>query len=302
MPPVPMSFRALRLLLALLTPVLLPAQVTTPNCASCPTWNIPQRPFQLYGNSYYVGTHGLAAVLVTSPTGHVLIDGALPESASLIAANIEALGFKLSDVRAIVNSHVHFDHAGGIAELQRRTGAQVFVSAPALGVMHTGQVGRDDPQFGEIGPIAPVPSARSIPANDTLQVGGLTLVALRTAGHAPGGTSWSWTSCEGERCRAMVYGDSQSSISAEGFLFTRPTTYPRVLEDFAAGFAAMERVRCDILVTPHPEAVQLWDRLARREAGERDALVDATACTRYAAGARERLQQRLAREREGGRG
>jgi metallo-beta-lactamase class B len=282
-------------------PLVAAAQTPTPNCASCPTWNIPQRPFQLFGNSYYVGTHGLAAVLVTSPSGHVLIDGALPESAPLIAANIEALGFKLSDVRAIVNSHVHFDHAGGIAELQRRTGAQVYISEPALGVMHTGQVGRDDPQFGEIGPIAPVPTARAIPANDTLQVGSLTLVALRTAGHAPGGTSWSWTSCEGERCRAMVYGDSQSSISAEGFLFTRPTTYPRVLDDFEAGFAALERVRCEILVTPHPEAMQLWERLAKRETGERDALVDTTACKRYAAGARERLSQRLKRERETGR-
>lgn len=288
-------------LAALAFPLIAPAQATTPNCASCPTWNIPQRPFQLFGNSYYVGTHGLAAVLVTSPAGHVLIDGALPESAPLIAANITALGFKLEDVRAIVNSHVHFDHAGGIAELQRRTGAQVYVSEPALRVMHTGQVGRDDPQYGEIGPIAPVPTARAIPANDTLQVGGLTLVALRTAGHAPGGTSWSWTSCEGDRCRAMVYGDSQSSISAEGFLFTRPTTYPTVLEDFEAGFRALEQVRCEILVTPHPEAMQLWERLARREAGERDALVDATACTRYAAGARERLAQRLKRERETGR-
>lgn len=288
-------------LAALAFPLIAPAQATTPNCASCPTWNIPQRPFQLFGNSYYVGTHGLAAVLVTSPAGHVLIDGALPESAPLIAANITALGFKLEDVRAIVNSHVHFDHAGGIAELQRRTGAQVYVSEPALRVMHTGQVGRDDPQYGEIGPIAPVPTARAIPANDTLQVGGLTLVALRTAGHAPGGTSWSWTSCEGDRCRAMVYGDSQSSISAEGFLFTRPTTYPNVLEDFEAGFRALEQVRCEILVTPHPEAMQLWERLARREAGERDALVDATACTRYAAGARERLAQRLKRERETGR-
>jgi metallo-beta-lactamase class B len=282
-------------------PLVAAAQAATPNCASCPTWNIPQRPFQLFGNSYYVGTHGLAAVLVTSHTGHVLIDGALPESAPLIAANIEALGFKLSDVRAIVNSHVHFDHAGGIAELQRRTGAQVYISEPALGVMHTGQVGRDDPQFGEIGPIVPVPTARAIPANDTLQVGGLTLVALRTAGHAPGGTSWSWTSCEGERCRAMVYGDSQSSISAEGFLFTRPTTYPRVLADFEDGFTALERVRCEILVTPHPEAMQLWERLAKRETGERDALVDTTACKRYAAVARERLAQRLKRERETGR-
>lgn len=271
----------------------------TPNCPSCAEWNAPQRPFQLFGNTYYVGTHGLSALLITSPQGHVLIDGALPESAGQIAASIRALGFRVEDVKVILNSHVHFDHAGGIAQLQRLSGADVFASARSVAVLRTGEVGRDDPQFGSIGPIAPVARVREIPAGDSVRLGTLVLHALRTGGHTPGGTSWRWTSCEGSDCRAMVYGDSQSAISTDGFLYTRSPAYPTALADFAAGFAALESVACDILVTPHPEAVGLWERLAKREAGQRAALVDTAACTRYAAGARERLAKRVEQERGG---
>src|SRR3954467_8247614 len=85
-------------------------------------WNLPQAPLRLFGNTYYVGTKNLSSILITSPSGHVLIDGALPESAPLILANIKTLGFEPRDVKLILNSHAHYDHAGGIAELRRATG------------------------------------------------------------------------------------------------------------------------------------------------------------------------------------
>jgi metallo-beta-lactamase class B len=99
---------------------------------------------------------------------------------------------------------------------------------------------------------------RLLPAGDTVQVGPLLLTAMHTGGHTPGGTSWTWTSCEGGACWAIVYGDSQSALSADDFYYTRTTTYPSGLADFAAGFAALESVRCDVLVTPHPGATALW--------------------------------------------
>jgi metallo-beta-lactamase class B len=98
------------------------------SCSQCPVWNTPQTPFRVYGNTYYVGPHGLSSILVTSDAGHVLIDGAIPESVPQIVANIRSLGFRIEDVKLILNSHVHFDHAGGIAELQRLSGARVVAS------------------------------------------------------------------------------------------------------------------------------------------------------------------------------
>ncbi len=270
-----------------------------PPCTSCAEWNAPQQPFRIFGNTYYVGTHGLGSILITSSTGHVLIDGGLPESSSRIIANIHALGFRIEDVRLILNSHVHFDHAGGIAELQRRSKAPVAASAPSAEVMRTGLVARDDPQYGVMPAITPVARLRVVADGETVRVGPVAVTAHFTPGHTRGGTSWTWRSCESGRCLDLVYADSQTPISADGFLFTRSQYYPGVRDDFQKSFAVLDGLPCGILITPHPDASGLWKRLARRDSGNADALVDTGACKRYAASAREQLQKRVTSEAGG---
>lgn len=265
-------------------------------CPSCAEWNAPQQPFKVFGNTYWVGTHGLGSVLVTSPQGHVLIDGALPESAPAIIASIRALGFRVEDVKLILNTHAHFDHAGGIAELQRASGAEVAASPWSAAVLEHGTSGPSDPQYGVLHAYAPVQHVRTFADGDTLRVGPLALVAHFTGGHTPGGTTWSWRSCEGARCLDMVYADSQTPVSADGFSFTQNSTYRSAIADFEHGFAVLEQLPCDVLLTPHPDASQLWQRVAARDAGQPDALIDRNACRAYAAAARARLKQRVASE------
>ncbi len=265
-------------------------------CPSCAEWNAPQRPMRLYGNAYYVGTHGLGSVLLTSPAGHVLIDGALPESAPLIAANIRALGFRVEDVKLILNSHVHYDHAGGIAALQRVSGARVAASASSAAVLRRGTPGADDPQYAIALAYPPVNTVSAFADGDTLRVGPIAVVAHITAGHTPGGTTWSWVSCENDRCVSMVYADSQSPVSADDFLFSTSAAYPTVVADFEHGFGVLEQLSCDILITPHPDASRLWQRVAKRDAGDARALEDRDGCKRYAATGRQRLAMRLASE------
>jgi len=265
-------------------------------CKECAGWNATQPPLRIYGNSYYVGVRGLSAILITSERGHILIDGDLPESAPKIAASIRQLGFRVEDVKLILNSHVHFDHAGGIAGLQELSGAEVAASASSAKVLRSGHPGRDDPQFGLLRAIPRVVRVRVISDHETLRVGPLELTAHLTPGHTPGGTSWSWTSCEQSRCLQVAYVDSLTAVSDDAFLFSRNATYPSVLKDFEQSFATVSALPCDILLTPHPEASALWDRLARRDRGEVDALVDGTACRRLADTARERLEERLAKE------
>lgn len=268
-----------------------------PSCAECTAWNETQKPFRIYGNTYYVGVRGLSAILITSGRGHVLIDGDLPESAPKIVAGIRELGFRVADVKLILNSHVHFDHAGGIAQLQQLSGAVVAASESSARVLTQGHAGADDPQSGSLPGIAAVAHVRVIKDGEVLRVGPLRLTAHLTPGHTPGGTTWTWRSCEGERCLSLVYADSLTAVSANGFLFTRSVTYPHVLQDFAASFRTLESLPCDILLTPHPEASDLWTRLAARDHGDKpDALIDAGACRRLAATARERLESRVALE------
>lgn len=268
----------------------------TPNCPSCAAWNAPHAPFHIFGNTWYVGTDGLAAILLTSDEGHVLIDGGLAESAAPIAASIRALGFRIEDVELIVNSHVHYDHAGGIGALQHASGASVAASPSSATVLERGTSGPDDPQYGILPPIDAVQSVRVIADGEVVRVGPLAVTAHFTPGHTPGGTSWSWRSCENDRCLEFVYADSQTPVSADDFLYSRSPRYPTAVQDFERSFAALERLPCDVLITPHPAASNLWERLAARDRGEAGALGDGQGCRRYAATAREALARRLERE------
>jgi metallo-beta-lactamase class B len=290
-----MRYRVLPLFL--LVVMHLPAQDRPSSCADCPRWNMPQQPFRIYGNTYYVGTHGLSSVLIVSQAGHILIDGALPESVPQIVANIRSLGFSVEDIKLIVNTHVHFDQAGGIAELQKLSGARVAASRWTAGVMEKGAVPRDDPQFGVIRPIARVARVETFKDGETLRAGAVTVTAHLTPGHTPGGTSWSWRSCENSRCLDLVYADSLTPVSADAFLFTRSKEYPHAVDDFERSYSFLDSAPCDILITPHPDFSNLWQRLEQRNSNP-NALIDPAACRVLAESSRERLKQRLATEKE----
>lgn len=263
---------------------------TEAECRSCGTWNVPQRPMRIHGETYYVGTRGLAALLIASPDGHVLLDGGLPNSAPLILDNIRALGFKAEDIRLILNSHTHSDHAGGIAALQRASGARVAASGPSASVLERGNSLEGDPQHGILLDFPAVPNVSRFGDGDTLRVGRIAVTAHLTAGHTAGGTTWTWRSCDATGCLDLVYADSQTPISADGFRFSDD---PTAVAGFERGFATLEALRCDILITPHPGASSLWERLDKGPTG----LVDREACKRYAASARQQLARRLERER-----
>ena len=271
------------------------AAYSVEQCPRCAEWNAPTDPVRLFGNVHYVGTRGLSALLLTSPGGHILVDAGLPESAEPILRSVRALGFSPSDIRLIVTSHAHYDHAGGVAAIQRATGATVAAHPWSARAMRTGKATAGDPQF-DIALDYPAVGGtmREIADGDTLRVGPLAIVAHFTPGHTPGGTSWSWRACEGDRCMDFVYADSQTPVSADGFLYTRNATYPNAVADFERGFAVLERLSCDVLVTPHPGASRLWERFA----GGASALRDPEACRRYAANARTQLARRVERERE----
>ena len=262
-------------------------------CSACAEWNQPQAPVRIHGNTWYVGTRGLTALLITSPQGHVLIDGALPNSAPLILENVRRLGFDVRDIRLILNSHVHFDHAGGLAALQRASGARVAASVPSAPVLEQGTSREGDPQHGALLDFPPVRNVRRFEDGETLRVGPIAVTAHLTPGHTQGGTTWTWRSCDDAGCVDVVYADSHSPISADGFRYSDSRAYPTAVADFERGFRTLEALSCDILITPHPSGSSLWERLERG----REGLIDRGACARYAAAGRERLQRRLESER-----
>ena len=159
--------------------------------------------------------------------------------------------------------------------------------------MERGSSGSEDPQFGVLLPYPAVASVRRIADGARLQAGAVSLTAHLTAGHTPGGTTWTWKSCEGEQCYDFVYADSQTPVSADDFFYTKSTTYPTGVSDFQHGFEVLERLSCDVLITPHPGASNFWQRVGLGTAG----LVNKDACRTYAGTARRALDARMKKER-----
>jgi metallo-beta-lactamase class B len=265
----------------------------TKDCPKCAEWTQPQKPFKVYGNTYYVGTKAISSLLVTSDKGHILIDGTVDESAEQVASNIKALGFKVEDVKVILNSHAHFDHAGGIAQLQKWSGAEVKASEWAAKVLKTGRDAPDDPLYGDIRNVKPVNNVRVLKDGEVVTVGSLHLTAHLTPGHTPGGTTWTWQSCEQSLCLNMVYADSLSAVSAASYKFSKT---PGATAYFEHSFAVIDALPCDILITPHPEFVGLLDKVDSPRQ-----FIDASACKRFVKESKTAWQKRLAREaKEGG--
>jgi metallo-beta-lactamase class B len=265
--------------------------------AAAQDWNDPQEPFAVYGNTYYVGVRGLSSVLITSPAGHILIDGGSPKSPRQIVQHIRQLGFKVTDIKYILNSHEHFDHAGGIAELQRLSGATVLSSVAAEPVLRTGAPNKADPQYSSETPaMTAMTKVRAVRDGEIVTLGPLKVMAHYTPGHAPGGTSWTWQSAEGGKTARMVYADSLTAIANAPFRYSGSSLYPTARADIEGSIAKIASLDCDILISAHPDASDLWQRLARQPAQGNAAFIDTSACRAYAAKGQAKLASTLAEE------
>jgi metallo-beta-lactamase class B len=293
------AFAAMLLCMSAAGAALAQDDETPVRCGSCDEWNKPQAPFNVYGNTWYVGTAGLSALLVTSPQGHILLDGALPQSARQIRKNIESLGFRMQDVKLILNSHAHWDHSGGIAALKRWSGAVVAASASSARAMEAGTNVEDDPQFEPQDPVrvAKVVNVKVIADGETVSVGPLKLTAHLTPGHTPGSTAWTWRSCEKDQCRDIVYADSLTAVSSDGFHYSGDATHPDISATFRSSIAKLGSLPCDVVVSTHPGFTNTFERLAKKTATF-NPFVEPGGCKALAESSRRAFDKRIEKEQK----
>ena len=263
------------------------------DCSNCESWNRPQEPFRVYGNTWYVGTAGLSSILIEAQDGLILIDGGLTQSAALIESNIRSAGFDPLTIRAILVSHAHYDHAGGVAALQRLTRATVYTSTDGAKALSTGKLQSDDPQFLYGPEHSGFPAIKNVVAigdREIVSIGGVDVTAVYTPGHTPGSTTWTWESCALGNCLDVVYADSLTAVSAEGYRFSDGPAANQLIE--SAG--TISDLDCDILLSPHPFFFGMQDKLEKR--GEGNPFVNNVACMIYAETVLDWLQQRLQME------
>jgi metallo-beta-lactamase class B len=233
----------------------------------------PVKPFRLLGNVHYVGANGISAFLLTTPAGHVLLDSGPVEMLPRLERNVEALGFHLADVKLLLNSHAHYDHCGGFAELKRRTGARLVASAADGAEMERG--GRGDFAYGDDYPYEPVTPDQHIGDGERVELGGLTLTATLTPGHTRGCTTWSARIEEAGRTYDVVF---LCGITVSPFKLTNNRSYPEVASDARRSIARVRSLPVDVMLAAHGFWFDLTGKAARlaraRQSGGANPFVD----------------------------
>ncbi|MBL8548463.1 MAG: subclass B3 metallo-beta-lactamase [Hyphomonadaceae bacterium] len=258
--------------------------------ASGADWNAPFAPFNIIDNIYYVGPAGVSSFLIRTPDGLILIDGGLAQSAPIIIANIAALGFDIRDVKYLLASHAHFDHAGGLARLQRASGATFVASAADRAPFEAGRFpygpSKDD-RF------APLRVDRVVADGETLSLGGVTLTAHLTPGHTPGCTSWSLpiTGADGAAHTAFIH-----CSATTGGQSVAPESYPGMVADYRTTFARTRTISADVFLAAHGNFFDLAGKRARQIAGDANAFVDPDALQRFNAQMEAAFNAELARQ------
>ncbi len=246
-----------RSLLALFFVPVLAAGQADPTSRS---WNQPVEPFRIAGNLYYVGASDIASYLVATPEGHILLDGGFVETVPLIRESVKKLGFRIEDVKILLNTHAHYDHAAGLAELKKLTGAKLHASeadAPALA-----RGGKDDPLFDDQYPFPPVQADRLLKDGDTVTLGGSTLTARLTPGHTAGCTTWTM---KVDGLNAVIV--CSTSVLPMTKLGAEPS-YPGIAEDYARTFRTLRALPCDLFLAAHGSFYNLKDKAERLKKSE----------------------------------
>ncbi|WP_420142792.1 subclass B3 metallo-beta-lactamase [Sphingomonas sp.] len=253
------------------------------------SWTRPIAPFRVIDGIYYVGTEGLAAYLIVSDGAAALIDGTMAENVPAIEANIRRLGFRPDQIRILLNTHAHFDHAAGLARLKQDTGASLLAREPDVQALEEGRHIARNVNGQTTMPSVAVDGV--IRDGETVPVGRLTLEVIATPGHTAGCTSFAVDVTERGRTFHVLM---PCSLTVAGNVLPDNPTYPDIVTDFRRTFDRLAKEKADIVLTAHPEIADVLGRARRRDAGEADAFVDPALLGRLVVDARAAFERELA--------
>lgn len=260
------------------------------------SWSAPTPPFKIADNLYYVGTEGISVFLITTPKGHIVIDGAMPGSDKTIEASIKALGFKVSDVKILLNTHAHFDHAAGLAGLKRDTGARMIASAPDRKALETGTyLGFEEVKALDFDPVK---VDQIIKDGDKVSLGGMVLTAHITPGHTAGCTTWTFpVKADGKVRQALLY--CSTSVALNRLVDRkRGPQYPGIVAAYQQTFARLKTMKADIFLAPHNEQFGLDAKRAKLKAGGPNPFIDPTELARRVAASEADFKRDLAKQQD----
>ena len=259
-----------------------------------PAWNTPATPHKVVGNVYFVGTTELASFLIVTRDGHILMDPGFEETVPLIKSAIRKLGFKYEDVRVLLNTQAHFDHAAGLAQIKQETGARLEAAAEDAGLLESG--GRSDFLFGNDRTFPAVKVDRRLNDGDAVELGGVKLIARHTPGHTKGGTTFVTVATENGRALQVVFAIS-TTVNPGTQLLDNPN-YPDIIADWQRTYAILESLTADVWVSQHAAVFDMAGKLARIN-GRGNPYVDPQGFRRHVAASRSRFAALLKEQLSG---
>jgi metallo-beta-lactamase class B len=257
-----------------------------------PAWNRPAIPHKVIGNVYFVGTTELGTFLIATRNGHILLDPGFEESVPLIKSSMRTLGFKYEDVRVLLNSQAHYDHAAGLALIKKETGARLEAMGPDADLLAAG--GRTDFLFGTDGLFRPVVADRILKDGDVVEQGGVKLVARHTPGHTKGATTFITTVEEAGRAHQVVFAVS-TTVNPGTSLIDNPK-YPNIIEDWQRTYAILDSLVGDVWIAAHASMFDMTGKLSRIGKSKTNPYVDPQGYRRYVANGRQRFSTLLAEQ------
>lgn len=256
------------------------------------SWNKPVAPFRIAGNLYYVGAIEITSYLITTPEGHFLLDGGFVETAPQIEHNIAELGFKLTDVKFLLNSHAHYDHAGGLAELKKVTGAKFLASEGDAPLLRSG--GHGDFRFGDTLTFPPIAPDQIVHDGEAIRLGNQMVVAHLTPGHTKGCTTWTTKIRDGDKVYDVVFVGSQSALD---YKFVGQESYPGITADFERSFALLNHLPCDIFLASHGSFFHFVEKHERLLRGDANAFIDPNGYKAYLRESEQEFRNKLAQQK-----
>jgi len=262
---------------------------------SNPDWTTPHAPFRIVGNVYYVGSKDLASYLITTPQGHILINSNLTTSVPQIEKSVEALGFHFKDVKILLISHGHWDHAAGSAEVLRLTGAKYMVMDADVPVVESG--GKLDFQYGDRPEFLyrPTKVDRVLHDGEEVRLGGTVLVAHLTPGHTKGCTTWRMQVTEGGKTYNVVIVGSPNVNP--GYKLVNNKNYPQIADDYVRMWAVLKSLPCDIFLGAHGGYFGLEEKYPLLKDGGANPFVDPSGYKKYVAEKEQEFDTELAKQR-----
>jgi metallo-beta-lactamase class B len=256
-----------------------------------PEWNRPATPHQIIGPIWFVGTNNLAVFLITTPSGHILMDPGYEQTVPLVKESIGKLGYKYDDIKLLLNTQAHFDHAAGLAQIKQDTGARLAVSAPDAALLEAG--GRGDFLFADRYTFPPVKVDRVLEDGDVIELGNVRLTARLTPGHTKGATTFTMTADDRGRAYQVVF--AASTTVNDGTQLVDNPTYPEIVEDWQRTYAVLESLSPGVWLSQHTNVFDESRKLARVGKGD-NPYIDPKGYRTWLFTSRQRFNKQLSEE------